>query len=71
MRFFLTKTLFHKTFMLEHDLRTKKNNVGNEFLMRNILRKVVLHIVFCREEDKNDKMAMAAILDLCMNETSK
>ena len=22
--FFLTKTLFHKTFMLEHDLRTKK-----------------------------------------------
>ena len=64
---FLTKTLFHKTFMLEHYLRTKKNNVGNEFLMRNILRKVVLHIVFCRKEGINYKMAKAAIFDLCMN----
>ena len=31
----------------------QKNNVGNEFLMRNILRKVVLHIVFCRKEGVN------------------
>ena len=47
------------------------NNVGNELLMRNILRKVVLHIVFGRKEGINYKMAMAAIFDLCMNETSK
>ena len=48
----------------------QKNNVGNEFLMQNILRKVVLlHTVFCREDKQNYKMARAAtpaIFDLCM-----
>ena len=49
----------------------QENNDGNEFLARNVLRKVVLDIVFCRKEEQNYKMTMAAIFDLCMNETSK
>ena len=45
----------------------QKNNIGNEFLMQNILRKVVLlHTVFCREDEQNYKIARAAIFDLCM-----
>ena len=30
----------------------QENNVENEFLMRNILRKGLLQMVFCRKEEK-------------------
>ena len=69
--FFSDKKLVSQNIYTRARPQNKKNIVGNEFLMQNILRKVVLHIVFCRNEGKNYKMAMAAIFDLCMNETSK